>query len=780
VKAAGDQGVEVWAIPNMELLYRDSLRTDCDGQIYGFKIEDEHVKVIDLPNGPNGEKRQVRAVYRMDGPNKNKWIVTAIDQGGPAFDHAAFDEEKAQARQARREECRDLSFTVVTTLCPPCRVVNAITTTVDIVETGKEIVDAYQAGGEEGAANAVGDVAQRKVEDIVVDKAIGMFIDRLLPGGGGSPRRGPKPSGSTTPRSNSSANSGAPANAPAPAASQAPSSGKSSHTATPAVAQTPRSNAPNAPASTPRNGHSNGTPDATSSKPDATPSKPGAAPSKPRAATPNSDVDTSKPAANTPSPTADGPKPDVDVANPAAAAPPAASTPASSNAGSRKPGAHSGNASPDADPPARAARSEQAQAPVCNGACFTEDTLVVVPDQVVFEHGVATSVIAGTTVRISSIQLGSRVLGENPNDWDVDTTLPEPDSETWVCIAADTVGPNGKLVEMEFLRPRDWAEANDLKRGSRLAVHYPELELTGWLDIRSVTACPPIAGGEGHVVTGRFFSPHAENVIRLTLEDGNLLDVTETHPIWSADRGKWVPAGKLQIGELLDGDGRTVAVEQIVFIGHAPAVYNLETHGQHVYRVSGAAILVHNNGTGGSGTGGCPPTNLPAPEGPKHVPISGQARDPKVHANPSYVREPAPANADTTAANSVLQNKRNQEGWPAATSEANENTVATIRVKDPQNNNVLVEIGDVVQTNAHGLDPKGFKGAGAVAPGHAEAGTMFDANSKVSLQGKDVEIFTDGDPCRFCDFAKGIEKTARNLGVRSLTVFSPSWKITMF
>jgi hypothetical protein len=57
----------------------------------------------------------------------------------------------------------------------------------------------------------------------------------------------------------------------------------------------------------------------------------------------------------------------------------------------------------------------------------------------------------------------------------------------------------------------------------------------------------------------------------------------------------FVPAGELRVGETLrnlDGDVRIESIEQL---GSEERVYNLEIHGEHVFRVASSGVLFHNS-----------------------------------------------------------------------------------------------------------------------------------------------------------------------------------------
>jgi hypothetical protein len=73
-----------------------------------------------------------------------------------------------------------------------------------------------------------------------------------------------------------------------------------------------------------------------------------------------------------------------------------------------------------------------------------------------------------------------------------------------------------------------------------------------------------------------------------------------------------------------------------------------------------------------------------------------------------------------------------------------------------------------------GQVPQG-RGVNNGARHHAEIKAMIRAvQSGVSLQGKAIIIFTDRDPCKYCDRDRGIENAARILGATSVTIWCPS------
>ena len=150
------------------------------------------------------------------------------------------------------------------------------------------------------------------------------------------------------------------------------------------------------------------------------------------------------------------------------------------------------------------------------------------------------------------------------------------------------------IVEAEFIRPRAWIESLGLVKGARLDLAVPELEIDGLAEVTAVRDCPPIAEGEGRVVTGKFVTRDVANVVRVTLVNGTEIRATDVHPVWSVDREDWVPAGKLEPGEQVDTLEGPVAVANVERLESRVDVHNIEVHGEHVFRVTADGVLVHN------------------------------------------------------------------------------------------------------------------------------------------------------------------------------------------
>ncbi|WP_306210198.1 polymorphic toxin-type HINT domain-containing protein [Actinoplanes sp. RD1] len=116
-----------------------------------------------------------------------------------------------------------------------------------------------------------------------------------------------------------------------------------------------------------------------------------------------------------------------------------------------------------------------------------------------------------------------------------------------------------------------------------------------------VLATDPTTGRtEARVVTALIIGSGTKQLVDLTIAaDGDQGTITATsgHPFWAPDLGKWVKAGELQAGSMLQtGAGTYVKVTQAAKRTAQATVHNLTVDGLHTYYVSaaGTSLLVHN------------------------------------------------------------------------------------------------------------------------------------------------------------------------------------------
>ncbi|MFN9463667.1 MAG: polymorphic toxin-type HINT domain-containing protein, partial [Planctomycetota bacterium] len=134
-----------------------------------------------------------------------------------------------------------------------------------------------------------------------------------------------------------------------------------------------------------------------------------------------------------------------------------------------------------------------------------------------------------------------------------------------------------------------------------LPLNLPELEVSGLALVTAIDDCPPIAGGEGSVVTARFVTREVHVVASVDVlgADGTVETITGTtiHPVWSVDRQEWVPLAELADGETLQGLDGLAVVLGVSLSRVSQQVYNIEVHGEHVYQVGELGVVVHNTCT---------------------------------------------------------------------------------------------------------------------------------------------------------------------------------------
>ena len=243
------------------------------------------------------------------------------------------------------------------------------------------------------------------------------------------------------------------------------------------------------------------------------------------------------------------------------------------------------------------------------GACFTAGTPVVVGFAAELAEGdcdvsgQAGVAIARKTVTkaIETIALGSRVVTEAPDHLPYDDEFGEPDRATWRVVTLLQRRSDGSEIETELLRPSWWIELCGLEVGRVIDLQFPELQTSGTARVVSISACPAIEEGEGRVVIARFVTRGAGNLLRVMFEGGGHLTGTTNHPVWSIDANAWKRLDELTIGErllTLSGETRVATVDAVL----RPAdVFNIEVHGDHVYRLLSSGLLAHNADCGGQG-----------------------------------------------------------------------------------------------------------------------------------------------------------------------------------
>jgi RHS repeat-associated protein len=214
----------------------------------------------------------------------------------------------------------------------------------------------------------------------------------------------------------------------------------------------------------------------------------------------------------------------------------------------------------------------------CPSSCFIAGTLVALSAQ-------------ADAVPIEQIEVGDRVVT-------IDSTLEAPtevDEEHWRLVEL-RLFTEGKVVDIETLRPRWWLEAVGAEPGATIELGLEELRIgVGTAEVLAVRPCPPIEQGPGHVVLSTFSHVVPETLRLRFAESDEVLELTADHRLFSIDRQDWVAADALAVGEQLrvaQGEAHLASIE----VQAAPQrVYNIEVETEHSYLVSELGLLGHNS-----------------------------------------------------------------------------------------------------------------------------------------------------------------------------------------
>ena len=199
---------------------------------------------------------------------------------------------------------------------------------------------------------------------------------------------------------------------------------------------------------------------------------------------------------------------------------------------------------------------------------------------------------------IEEVAIFDRLAGTNPTLSDADRGIPEPDPATWRVLRLRMTKVGGGLLHIKLARPLSWIDRVGAVPGESISLDLPEMGTVGRAEVLAIDACPPLKPGRGSVVTGTFAHEAGANLVTVRLSGGiEPIGVTDNHPFWSEDRSDFIPVGQLRKGERV----RTrTGTAEVVAITKRPVepdqmVYNLEVHGEHVYQVATAGVLVHNS-----------------------------------------------------------------------------------------------------------------------------------------------------------------------------------------
>lgn len=187
-------------------------------------------------------------------------------------------------------------------------------------------------------------------------------------------------------------------------------------------------------------------------------------------------------------------------------------------------------------------------------------------------------------------------MAENPEVSDDERALfPEIDPADYHEVHFSYLDEKGRQATFQLLRSASWVFNAGAEVGSEVWLEMPEMGVSGPVMVEGVHPCPEIEGGDGQVITG-LFQRWSDDVVDLSIEGlDEPLGVTLAHPFWSVDRQAFVAVADLEVGEQVEAVTGLTRVTSIVPRAGPERVYNMEVHGEHVYRVGQAGVLVHNS-----------------------------------------------------------------------------------------------------------------------------------------------------------------------------------------
>ena len=230
----------------------------------------------------------------------------------------------------------------------------------------------------------------------------------------------------------------------------------------------------------------------------------------------------------------------------------------------------------------------------------TTQTSAPITTQVGLNEDVASQI---ELVPIEEIRVGMRVPARNPEVTDEERArFVDPDPVTSRFIKLELQKADGGLLEIEMIRSLDWIEEHEARPGRTIYLEMEELGAVGDAQVLMIADCPPIADGPGQVVISTFAHPASHKILDVTIEgespgSSETIGVTSSHPFWSVEHQMFVPVGQFETGKIVKSiDGQSKQITCILPRPGVPVrVYNFEVNGEHVYFVSRARLLVHNN-----------------------------------------------------------------------------------------------------------------------------------------------------------------------------------------
>ncbi|MCP5064732.1 MAG: hypothetical protein GY936_20035 [Ignavibacteriae bacterium] len=191
----------------------------------------------------------------------------------------------------------------------------------------------------------------------------------------------------------------------------------------------------------------------------------------------------------------------------------------------------------------------------------------------------------------------------SPRHYGIDTLEITPFTWKWIHLTMHSEDKG--LIDIKLRRPNSWIASYKLESiGSKVELDLPELGVLGEATLKAIYPNTFDSRFQLHdknsnqryrPVVGYYKNQEAA-VDRYEFSNGDVLEATSNHVIWSVKRDSWVTIGALEINEsVLTSGNREARLLKKDKIAETATVYNIEVYRDHNYFVGEDGILVHND-----------------------------------------------------------------------------------------------------------------------------------------------------------------------------------------
>ncbi len=197
-------------------------------------------------------------------------------------------------------------------------------------------------------------------------------------------------------------------------------------------------------------------------------------------------------------------------------------------------------------------------------------------------------------VPIEALEVGDRV--SDPVAWESDLHYATDVVPSWkvIHVLAPSQEDPTDTLDIYLLRPPSWL----VERGARVSgwihVDVAGLRSDGMGLVAGIWSVRHISDAPGHMVL-MTVTHRNDSVLRIAFDGGGgVIEPTANHPLYSVDRGDWMSAGALEVGERVRTKLGPVSVVRKEPLG-SRQVFNLEVESAHSYLVGSGGIWAHND-----------------------------------------------------------------------------------------------------------------------------------------------------------------------------------------